>query len=301
MNGWTGGQYSVFRVALGATLVWRLAALAAGGTGGVRWLAASGALCALALAAGWRDRIAAWVLIVVSALLMTSVPGLPTVPGISIGALLLVHALLPSAPYGSVDARGRPDPSGRWRFPGPLLLAIRSLVAVSLLWLAIGTDAAVALDDPMPLLLFAVLSVDPAWIRPRRFDGGAPRVYYDGSCGLCHTTVRFLLSEDRGGEIRYAPFASESFASERDLPEDLPDSVIVRVGDRLLVRSAGVLVLGEACGGLWRVLALVVGLVPRPLLDFAYDRVAAARQRLFRRPDGLCPIVPPALRARFLP
>jgi predicted DCC family thiol-disulfide oxidoreductase YuxK len=300
MNGWTGGQYSVVRVALGALLLVRASAIAASGAGAHSALALLAAGGAAVFALGWRDRLVAGGLCAWTLLAAPFDPrlGEPTrwIPSL----LLLVHVLLPAAPYGSLDARDRPDPASGWTLPDPLLRSVRWLALTVLVWIVGWLAAGHALASPAAVVLLAALACDPVWVPSRAF-ASAPRIYYDGDCGLCHTTVRFLLSEDRGGATRYAPFASETFASERDLPADLPDSVIVRVGDRVLVRSAGVLALGEACGGLWRVLAIVVGLVPRVVLDAAYDRVAAVRHRLFSRPEGLCPILPPELRRRFLP
>ena len=46
-------------------------------------------------------------------------------------------------------------------------------------------------------------------------------------------------------------------------------------------------------------LALVGRVVPRGVADRAYDLLARMRSRLFRRPSGVCPVLAPALRARF--
>ncbi|MBM3989194.1 MAG: DUF393 domain-containing protein, partial [Planctomycetes bacterium] len=67
------------------------------------------------------------------------------------------------------------------------------------------------------------------------------RVFYDGTCGLCQRSVRFVLSEDRSTEpLAFAPLGGECFA--REFPDaealGLPDSVLVRTADgRTLVRS----------------------------------------------------------------
>jgi len=82
----------------------------------------------------------------------------------------------------------------------------------------------------------------------------------------------------------------------------LPDSVVVRVYDgRLLVRSEAFLHILRRLGGGWRVLAALLGMIPRGLRDFVYDFVARVRYRVFGRRDDLCPIVPAELRARFDP
>ena len=152
------------------------------------------------------------------------------------------------------------------------------------------------------LLFLHAFAFDPAWVRPKRDGGGPARLYYDGSCGLCHRAVRFCLAEDREGEtLRYAPLQGETFA--REVPAErrgaLPDSLVLQEPDGSLhVRSEAVLRIGTHLGGLWRLLAAAARIVPRPLRDLIYDRVAAVRLRLFPRPDATCPLVPPDLGAR---
>jgi predicted DCC family thiol-disulfide oxidoreductase YuxK len=130
-------------------------------------------------------------------------------------------------------------------------------------------------------------------------------VFYDGDCGFCHRSVRFLLARDPGGEaFRFAPLQGETFRA--NVPEterrSLPESLVVHAADgRLLARSEAVVHLLRRLGGAWALLARLLALVPRRLRDLAYDGFAAIRHRLFRQPDGSCPVLPPALRARFDP
>ena len=130
-------------------------------------------------------------------------------------------------------------------------------------------------------------------------------IFYDGHCGLCHRVVRFVLAEDREGErFRFAPLDGETF---RHLVGDidrstLPDSLVVRASDgTLLTRSAAVLHILRRLGGAWKLGAQLLGIVPSPVRDGAYDLIARVRHRLFRRPVEACPVVQPELRARFDP
>ncbi|MEM1109470.1 MAG: DCC1-like thiol-disulfide oxidoreductase family protein [Planctomycetota bacterium] len=128
-------------------------------------------------------------------------------------------------------------------------------------------------------------------------------VFYDGGCGLCHRWVKRLLRYDPdGSKFVYAPLAGETFA--RAVPEEtraeLPDSIIVQTpGGGLLMKSDAVLHLMRRMGGVWRLLSAVGRCVPRGLRDFGYDRVAAVRHRVFRKPSEACPLVPADLRERF--
>lgn len=130
-------------------------------------------------------------------------------------------------------------------------------------------------------------------------------VFYDGTCGLCHGVVRFLLRRDRdGSRFRYAPLQGETWVARvpAERRRELPDSVVVRTAEGdLLVESRGVIHLLRRLGGGWKVMAGLLWIVPRPLRDLGYRLIAAVRYRLFQRPQELCPILPEELRARFLP
>jgi predicted DCC family thiol-disulfide oxidoreductase YuxK len=88
-------------------------------------------------------------------------------------------------------------------------------------------------------------------------------------------------------------------------PEDrdgLPDSMVLRGRDgQLLLRSRAAIEVGTALGGLWRAAATLGMILPPELGDQLYDFIAARRRSLFAPPDASCPLVPPRLRARFVP
>jgi predicted DCC family thiol-disulfide oxidoreductase YuxK len=135
-------------------------------------------------------------------------------------------------------------------------------------------------------------------------DGAEPLwLFYDGGCGLCHRAVRFVLRRDPAGTgFRYAPIGGGTF-EELVAPEAraaLPDSVLLRgPSGQLWTRSDAVVQILRHIGGLWALLGVLLWLVPRPLRDYGYDRVAACRRRWFAPPKQACPILPPELRARF--
>src|SRR5688572_16316215 len=147
-NGWTGGQYSVFRLAFGAYLCVHFSSLVPWGPelfsdrgmlpratasplafafpnlltafdapAVVTALLLGAAGASVLFATGLYDRAAALFLWYVWACLLGRNP-LILNPGIPyVGWLLLAHVLLPRAPFGSLAGRGRPDPGGGWRMP----------------------------------------------------------------------------------------------------------------------------------------------------------------------------------------
>jgi predicted DCC family thiol-disulfide oxidoreductase YuxK len=128
-------------------------------------------------------------------------------------------------------------------------------------------------------------------------------VFYDGGCGLCHAGVRFLARRDRDGVFAFAPLDGETFTRlVGRSPDPRPESFVLRTPDgRLLYRSAAAFRALGRLRGPWPAVARIAGALPRRLTDFGYDLVARMRSRLFARPTGVCPVLPPELRDRFLP
>jgi predicted DCC family thiol-disulfide oxidoreductase YuxK len=411
-NGWTGGQYSLVRAVFGTYLFVHFIQLAPWAAelfsnqgiladsrkspllhlfpnilalwdtpAFVTSLVTLAAILSIPFAIGWHDRIAAVALWYIWACLhgrmpLISNPGLPYV-----GWLLLAHACLPPAPYGSVAARGRVDPGGGWRMPPCIFLVAWIVMALgytysgllklnSPSWLD-GSAVARVLENPLaraglaresllslpewalrvaswaalaaelafaPLALisrfrpwlwavllalhlglivlinFADLSLgmvmlhlftfDPAWVR-RQPLAGMDTLFYDGTCGLCHRAVRFILAEDQTGTaFHFAPLGGETFQRVIPVPQQatLPDSLVVRTFDGvLLTRTIAVRRICQRLGGLWRVAAIVSRVVPTFVWDVLYDFIARTRHRMFARPKESCPILPQTLRARFEP
>jgi predicted DCC family thiol-disulfide oxidoreductase YuxK len=133
----------------------------------------------------------------------------------------------------------------------------------------------------MAMLMLHAFTFDPAWIRPRG-SRSYETIFFDGTCGLCHRAIRFLVSEDAYRRFQYSPLDSDSFRSRvsEERRSELPDSVVLLTeDDRLLVRSDAVLHATARLGGLWRLLGGIGGLAPRRLRDSVYDVVSRHRHR----------------------
>lgn len=128
-----------------------------------------------------------------------------------------------------------------------------------------------------------------------------PLVLYDGTCGLCNRSVQLILRHDRRGRFRFAALQSDTgraLLAKHGLPVDALDTVVLVDGDRAYTKSRAALRVAGMMDAPWPLLrALLV--VPRPVADFVYDRVANNRYRMFGRVDA-CMLPPPEVRARFL-
>ena len=158
------------------------------------------------------------------------------------------------------------------------------------------------LDLTAAMLLFHLMTFDPAWIRGKALPG-KPILFYDGNCGLCHRVIRFLLAEDRYGQVRFAPLQGKMFigAVTEGKRQRLPDSIVLLTADgELHTQSSAVGLLLLSLGGLWRPLGHMLLAIPKPLRDLGYSAVGKIRKHLFPAPDALCPVVTPALKERFV-
>jgi predicted DCC family thiol-disulfide oxidoreductase YuxK len=189
-------------------------------------------------------------------------------------------------------------PLAFWRRARPLLWLTMLLVQFGFLVLLNFADLT------FPMLLIHLLTFDPAWVRPLQTKKGTERILYDGECGFCHGFVRFVLAEDRQVVFKFAPLQRMGAQQVAPLagPEQEESLASLRVlcpDGTVRLRSRAVAHVLERLGGLWRLVALLIYAVPRPVADLGYDTVALIRRRLLPRPAGLCPLLPPALAARF--
>lgn len=127
---------------------------------------------------------------------------------------------------------------------------------------------------------------------PPGLCAGESVVLFDGVCKLCNGWAKFLIRHDRQGLFRLASVQSaqgQALLAWYGLPTDRFDSMALIDDDGLHLRSAALLRILARLPWPWRMLAWL-RLIPRPLRDWCYDRIALNRYRLFgRHPVCLLP------------
>src|SRR5437868_7076051 len=97
-------------------------------------------------------------------------------------------------------------------------------------------------------------------------------IFYDGTCGLCHGFVHWVLRHDAEGKFQFSPLQGETVkqrisAEER---ENLPDSAVVLTREgRLLTKSAAAKYVSGHLG--LRATTALLGVLPLWLADLGYD------------------------------
>jgi predicted DCC family thiol-disulfide oxidoreductase YuxK len=126
-------------------------------------------------------------------------------------------------------------------------------------------------------------------------------VVFDGVCVLCSGFARFILKRDRAFAFRLTTAQSplgQALFRHYGLDTEEFETNLVLADSVPHAKLDSVVVAGERLGGPWRALSLL-RLLPRPLADWLYDRIARNRYALFGRTER-CMIPPPEWRDRFI-
>jgi predicted DCC family thiol-disulfide oxidoreductase YuxK len=123
-------------------------------------------------------------------------------------------------------------------------------------------------------------------------------VLFDGTCGLCERSVRFMARRDAAGHFQWAASQSPAGAdllARHGLTGEAGRTMILIENGRVYRRSTASLLVASRLRWPWSLLRVFL-IVPVPVRDAVYDAIAAVRHRLMRRPD-VCELPPPDLRA----
>lgn len=136
------------------------------------------------------------------------------------------------------------------------------------------------------MLMMHIFTFDSTWLKAA--DPKVERiVFFDGVCGICNSTIDFLLKEDRGDVLKFATLQG-ALAAERlpHLNKDHLDSIIyLRAGQEPLEKSSAIIHILRDVGGLWK-LALVGLIIPKGLRDSLYSYVAKNRYKWFGKKEA---------------
>ncbi len=133
------------------------------------------------------------------------------------------------------------------------------------------------------------------------FDDSTPIAVMDAQCAICSWGARMIHRLDRAGTARICPIQSSlGTALLRHYGIDPNDPASWLFLDAGIAHKdfEAVLYAGRRFGGLGY-LTQVLHLIPKPLRDCLYRRLARNRYRLFGRAD-LCALPDPALQRRIL-
>ncbi len=129
-----------------------------------------------------------------------------------------------------------------------------------------------------------------------------PTYVYDGECVLCSRAVHYILRYDRADPpIRFVAIKSaegRAIATQNKVDPDDPHTFIFVEDGKSYLMSDAVFAMSKRAGGPGRWIRSL-RIVPRPIRDWFYARLANNRYRLFGKLDR-CYLPTPETRHRFV-
>jgi predicted DCC family thiol-disulfide oxidoreductase YuxK len=133
------------------------------------------------------------------------------------------------------------------------------------------------------------------------FDDRGPIVFMDGECALCSGAARVIARLDKRGEFRICPIQSglgQAILQHYGLDYENPESWVYLADGHAFASLDAVIEAGARLGGPGQLLLAFV-VLPRPVRDWLYRRIARNRYAIFGRTQ-MCAIPDAALKQRLI-
>lgn len=109
-------------------------------------------------------------------------------------------------------------------------------------------------------------------------------ILFDGECEFCNFWIQFIRKRKKSkNHFKFYAIQSES---GKDLLNkhkvDLAiDSIVVIKNNKSFVKSSAAIQIIKSIGGIWN-LFLVLWIIPKPIRNWCYDKIAENRHRFFK-------------------
>ncbi|HSV12659.1 MAG TPA: DCC1-like thiol-disulfide oxidoreductase family protein [Tepidisphaeraceae bacterium] len=125
---------------------------------------------------------------------------------------------------------------------------------------------------------------------PDAHTANGPIVLFDGVCGLCDASVKFIVDHDPSGIFRFATLqspAARALLMQHRLNPDVLSSIVLIDAGRAYTRSTAALRIGHRLSPqALSLLSLAAIVIPSPIRDAVYDFIARHRYRWFGQLDA---------------
>lgn len=124
-------------------------------------------------------------------------------------------------------------------------------------------------------------------------------ILFDGNCGLCNRSIKFVLRKEKTDELYFAALQSE-FGKQILKHFDLEkvDTVVFVKNGKAFTKSSAALRICSYLKGLWPLMMGFI-IVPAFLRDMVYDLIAENRIKWYGTAE-YCEMMTPELKNRFL-
>jgi predicted DCC family thiol-disulfide oxidoreductase YuxK len=123
-------------------------------------------------------------------------------------------------------------------------------------------------------------------------------IFYDGSCGLCQSSIQWLLRRDKKKQFYYATQQGELFTSITGLV-NAGDAIVYYENGNVYQEAEALAYICRALGGIWPVFFWKWKILPRGLSRYLYNAIAKRRYNIFGK-ARYCQLPSPEDRKRML-
>ncbi len=124
-------------------------------------------------------------------------------------------------------------------------------------------------------------------------------IFFDGSCGLCHRSVQFILSRDKKELFHFSPLDSQ-YSSKALVNVDSSADTFYLKSDEIIYQKAEAWIKTLfLLGGTWKLIAIALKQIPTATLDIVYDFIAKYRKQIFGTKTN-CDLLSKDQKNRFL-
>jgi len=119
------------------------------------------------------------------------------------------------------------------------------------------------------------------------------RIFFDGTCGLCHRFVYFILCKMKREVFIFTSQESPIFFEKTGLKANESDSIVVCIEEKnqCFYKGEAVRLILMQLKQPWKWAAFVLYCLPLPFLNVCYDCTAKFRHAFFKKKQS-CPLVP---------
>lgn len=123
-------------------------------------------------------------------------------------------------------------------------------------------------------------------------------VLFDGVCGLCNRSVKFILEREKKSKLLFSPLQSEHAKKLLQQFNLNTDSIVYIHKNKAHIKSGAALRVCLQLKGLWPLMIVLI-IVPAFIRDAVYDYIARKRITWFGKTD-YCEVMTPELNKRFV-
>lgn len=126
-------------------------------------------------------------------------------------------------------------------------------------------------------------------------------ILFDGVCKLCNAWSNFIIKYDRQRVFKLCSVQSKEgkqILLHFGLPSESYETMLYVEGNQSFQKSDAFFQIMTQLGYPWKIVC-IFKVIPKPLRDWMYDRIALNRYRLFGKYD-YCTLPSPDHEARFL-